>query len=210
MSILGNLKTILDESLHNNDESLFYNDVNKLKMWEEKFTQKYVNGKYYFHETTVPVRTGQNVDSMRIGSDYYKDGSGKYRLLTLIFDFNTSITSEQYSDLLVSPFPIPHKTLVFTRESEEGTIYYYTGEEPYKYMLEPYYQYHCGCDLVTADGISIFDLNNNDDNSNLDYSKLSKQYLNPKKSFFLIYLSSFFLQFITYTSYSFYINFRFN
>ena len=68
--------------------------------------------------------------------------------------------SEQYSDLVVSPFPIPHKTLVFTRESEEGTLYYYNGEEPYKYMLEPYYQYHCGCDLVTGDGISIFDLNN--------------------------------------------------
>lgn len=65
-----------------------------------------------------------------------------------------------YNNLIVSPFPIPDKKVVFTRESEEGTIYYLTGEEPFKYRLEPYYQYHCGCDLVTREGISIFDLDN--------------------------------------------------
>lgn len=65
-----------------------------------------------------------------------------------------------YNNLMVSPFPIPHKTVVYTRESEEGTIFYLTGEEPFKYRIEPYYQYHCGCDLVTREGVSIFDLNN--------------------------------------------------
>ena len=68
--------------------------------------------------------------------------------------------AQYYSNLRVSPFPIPYKTVVFTRESEEGTIYYLTGEEPFKYRIEPYYQYHCGCDLVTREGVSIFDLNN--------------------------------------------------
>lgn len=68
--------------------------------------------------------------------------------------------SQMYNNLMVSPFPIPYKTVVFTRESEEGTIFYLTGEEPFKYRIEPYYQYHCGCDLVTRDGVSIFDLNN--------------------------------------------------
>jgi len=68
--------------------------------------------------------------------------------------------SQTYNNLIVSPFPIPYKTVVFTRESEEGTIFYLTGEEPFKYMIEPYYQFHCGCDLVTREGISIFDLNN--------------------------------------------------
>lgn len=68
--------------------------------------------------------------------------------------------SEQYSNLIVSPFPIPRKKLVFTRESEEGTIYYFNDEEPFKYLLEPYYQYHCGCDLVTREGTSLFNLNN--------------------------------------------------
>ena len=68
--------------------------------------------------------------------------------------------SEQYKDLIVSPFPIPNKTIVFTRESEEGTLYYLKGDEPFKYMLEPYYQYHCGTDLTTRDGISLVNLNN--------------------------------------------------
>ena len=67
--------------------------------------------------------------------------------------------SKYYKDVLVSPFPIPYKTVMFTRESEEGTIYYLTGNEPFKYLLEPYYQYHCGCDLL-GDRTSIFDLNN--------------------------------------------------
>lgn len=73
--------------------------------------------------------------------------------------FNTQYV-EQYKDLIVSPFPIPNKKVVFTRESREGSIYYLTGEEPFKYMLEPFYQYYCGTDLVTREGISIFNLNN--------------------------------------------------
>lgn len=67
--------------------------------------------------------------------------------------------SQYYKDTVVSPFPIPYKTVMFTRKSEEGTIYYLTGGEPYKYMLEPFYQYYCGCDLL-GDRTSIFDLNN--------------------------------------------------
>ena len=63
--------------------------------------------------------------------------------------------------MIVSPFPIPHKRVVFTRESEEGTLYYLDGsQEPFKYMLEPFYQYYCGTDLVTRNGTSIFNLNN--------------------------------------------------
>lgn len=68
--------------------------------------------------------------------------------------------SKFYENLMVSPFPIPHKTVVFTRESEEGTIYYLTGLDPFKYRIEPFYQYLCGTDLVTREGASIFNLNN--------------------------------------------------
>lgn len=68
--------------------------------------------------------------------------------------------SDVYKDIVVSPFPIPHKKIVFTRESQEGTLYYLTGDEPFKYLIEPYYQYYGGTDLTTAEGGSIFDLNN--------------------------------------------------
>lgn len=109
-----------------------------------------VNGNRYFFES---YWLNNNQDGMTESLVSYVD-------IEIMESMLSTLYSEQYSNLIVSPFPIPHKTLVFTRESEEGTIYYLTGEEPFKYMLEPYYQYHCGCDLVSADGISIFDLNN--------------------------------------------------
>ena len=109
-----------------------------------------VNGNKYYFES---YWQNKNEDGMTENLISYIDIEVMESILSTLY-------SEQYSNLIVSPFPIPHKTLVFTRESEEGTIYYLTGEEPFKYMLEPYYQYHCGCDLVTGDGISIFDLNN--------------------------------------------------
>lgn len=82
------------------------------------------------------------------------------------FDFeigelnNTSKLSSYYSKLIVSPYPIPRKQIVFTRESEEGTIYYiYDDGGDYDFLLEPFYQYLCGVDLV-AEESSIFDFNN--------------------------------------------------
>ena len=69
--------------------------------------------------------------------------------------------SQYYSKLMVSPFPIPYKNVVFTRESEEGTIYYLEDDgKPFKYRIEPFYQYYCGCDMVTREGVSLFNLNN--------------------------------------------------
>ena len=68
---------------------------------------------------------------------------------------------DMYSNLVVSPYPVVGKKILFTRHSEEGTIYYlYDDNEPFKYLLEPYYQYHCGVDLKTREGISLFNLNN--------------------------------------------------
>lgn len=67
-----------------------------------------------------------------------------------------------YKNLLISPFPVPGKTILFTRESEEGSIFYIRGDDTEcSYMVNPYFQYHCGVDLQTRDGISIFNLDNN-------------------------------------------------
>lgn len=92
-----------------------------------------------------------------------KDGTTEDIISYMDLSLSETILNTDYADkyrnLLVSPFPIPYKTVVFTRDSEEGTIYYLTGEEPFKYLLEPYYQYHCGCDLL-GDRTSIFDLDN--------------------------------------------------
>lgn len=70
--------------------------------------------------------------------------------------------SNYYKNILVSPFSVPNKKVVFTRDSEEGTIFYLEDDgTECSYMVNPYYQYHCGVDLQSRDGISIFNLDNN-------------------------------------------------
>lgn len=83
-----------------------------------------------------------------------------------IFDFmvQDTVLSTTYADkwgkLIVSPFPVADKKILFTRLAEEGTIYYYSDdEEEFSYLIEPYYQYLNGTDLITDSGISIFNLN---------------------------------------------------
>ena len=74
----------------------------------------------------------------------------------------TSLYSNYYKNILVSPFAVPGKDIVFTRDSEEGTIFYLLDDgTECSYMVNPYYQYHCGVDLQSRDGISIFNLDNN-------------------------------------------------
>lgn len=83
-----------------------------------------------------------------------------------VFDFNvqetilTSTYTDQFGKLIISPFPVADKKVLFTRQAEEGVIYYYQDDgEEFSYLVEPYYQYMNGCDLVTSDGVSIFNLN---------------------------------------------------
>lgn len=65
-----------------------------------------------------------------------------------------------YQKMYVSPFPVAKKKLLFTREAEEGTIYYYLDDGgEFSYLVEPFYNYANGTDLVTSDGVSIFNLN---------------------------------------------------
>ena len=68
--------------------------------------------------------------------------------------------SNYYTKSVVSPFPIPDKTVIFTRDAEEGTLYYLEDDkEEFSYRIDPYYQYQNGTDLVSYDGISIFNMN---------------------------------------------------
>jgi len=82
-----------------------------------------------------------------------------------IFDFRvqdtilTSTYADKWSKLIISPFPVADKPILFTRKAEEGTIYYYTDDgKEFSYLIEPYYQYLNGTDL-TYNGYSIFNLN---------------------------------------------------
>ena len=74
--------------------------------------------------------------------------------------FLASQYSNKYGNMLVSPFPVSGKRTIFTRNGEEGVIYYYDNDkEEFSYLIEPYYQYHNGVDLRTSEGTSIFNLN---------------------------------------------------
>ena len=66
-----------------------------------------------------------------------------------------------YEKLMVSPFPIPNKTLLFTRESEEGTIFYQLDDGlEASYRLSPFYQYWTGVNLESKDKIQLINLDN--------------------------------------------------
>lgn len=71
------------------------------------------------------------------------------------------IYKDYLNNLVVSPFPVPHKEVVFTRDSEDGSLYYYHDEgTPFIFKVDPFYQFKTGCCLLSYDGVYLFDLDN--------------------------------------------------
>lgn len=96
-----------------------------------------------------------------------KNVDGDTNDVLTFFDFEVSESvlisdyENQYGNLIVSSFPIADKLLVFTRDSEEGMLYYYHDDGGvFTYIQEPFYMYFCGVDLKANNDVSIFDLNN--------------------------------------------------
>ena len=82
-----------------------------------------------------------------------------YQLMDLVIsnEYNT-----HYQNVLVSPFPVPNKDILYTRESEDGTIFYLDDDgTECTYLLSPYYQYHTGVSLESLEGIQLVNLENN-------------------------------------------------
>lgn len=82
-------------------------------------------------------------------------------------DISTTDTATQYSQVLCSPMPVRDVETVFTRHSEEGTLYYIkdprisqnTGISP-SYLCNAYTQYKGGVEIKSETGISLFSLDN--------------------------------------------------
>lgn len=83
----------------------------------------------------------------------------------------TSNTEFEYTDVVCSPSPVPNAKTIFTRYTDEGTLYYVKpnyliSEEKGKvmqkamYMCNPYLQYKGGVEITTETGISLFHLDN--------------------------------------------------
>lgn len=131
-------------------------DNNKLTIQEKGFSG-------YEYAQTVTLPTGNYYLEV-----YTKNNNNDADTGNTMMYFNVEVSeltydttlSQYYKDLVVSPYPVPYKKIVFTRESEEGTIYYLENDKSdFSFLLEPFYQYKCGVDL-TAEGSSIFDFNN--------------------------------------------------
>ena len=131
------------------------------------------------HNKLTVIDEGFNGNEIKVedieleGSEYYwevewinKNTDGDDSDITAYLDVGVQDTilsnkySTDYSSMMISPFPVANKTILFTRNAEEGIIYYLQQDkQEFSYLIEPYYIYHNGVDLRTADGISIFNLN---------------------------------------------------
>lgn len=132
-------------------------DSNVLTIIEEGFS-----GKEF--EQTVNLLTGTYRLEIEVQNKNNDADTGNilswfdFEISELTYD---SKLSAYYNKLLVSPYPVPRKNIVFTRECAEGTIYYLENDGgDFHFLLEPFYQYHCGVDLRTSDGIQVFGFNN--------------------------------------------------
>lgn len=70
--------------------------------------------------------------------------------------------ANDYKGMYISSFPIPHKQVLFTRQCNEGTIYYFRddGSNNFAYIQDPFYMYFCGVDIENQVGSSLFSLDN--------------------------------------------------
>ena len=135
---------------------LFELDNNVLTVKERGFTG-------YEFEQTVTLLTGSyhlEVYWKNLNNDADTGNIVSYMDCTVGELTYDNVLAQYYNKILVSPYPVPYKKIVYTRECEEGTLYYLQNDDkPFDFLLEPYYQYKCGVDLVAEDS-SIFDFNN--------------------------------------------------
>jgi len=139
--------------------STLHFEINQNKV---TITDEGYNGREIHEELEIPV-----------GNYYYnvswrnRNTDGETEDVLTFFDFEvqesilTSDLTNKYNNLVVSSFPIIDKSLLFTRKSEEGMLYYWEDDtRPFTYIQEPFYMYFCGVDITASDGISLFNLDN--------------------------------------------------
>lgn len=155
--------TVMDEDESDEDYVPMYGSTltfklnnNVLTVEDTGYTGKAVN----FDVTLEGVSYTYEVEWKNNNPDGEDADITTYVDLTVQDSILASRYASKYGNMIVSPFPVSDKKLIFTRQGEEGILYYYENdEEEFSYLIEPYYQYHNGVDLRTADGISIFNLN---------------------------------------------------
>jgi len=77
-------------------------------------------------------------------------------------DIMSSDTVKDYEKTLCSPMPVPNSRTVFTRHSDEGTLYFVQDplDTNSSFLTNAYNQYKGGVEITTETGISLFNLDN--------------------------------------------------
>ena len=77
-------------------------------------------------------------------------------------DISTTDAVKDYAKALCSPMPVPNSKTLFTRHSDEGTLYFV--QDPFDstptYLTNAYNLYKGGVEITTETGISLFNLDN--------------------------------------------------
>lgn len=77
-------------------------------------------------------------------------------------DILSTDTVKDYEKTLCSPMPVPNSKTMFTRHSDEGTLYFV--QDPLNanssFLTNAYNQYKGGVEITTETGISLFNLDN--------------------------------------------------
>lgn len=93
----------------------------------------------------------------------------------------TNTIQGKYDKIIASPFPLKNKVIQYTREAEDGLIYYYKDDgTPNLYYTEPYNFYKGGVNITTHDGVSLLSNRYKSDpiclTNGLTKLEISKQY----------------------------------
>ena len=110
----------------------------------------------------VPLELEMEIDYNNTRFQRLNDLQGKMQM-RVYEDVSTAESSQEYSKLLCSPMPIPNAKTIFTRHTEDGTLYYVEIPNDYKkpsYLCNAYTQYKGGCEIKSETGISLFNLDN--------------------------------------------------
>ena len=77
-------------------------------------------------------------------------------------DISTSDSVKDYAKTLCSPMPVPNSKTVFTRHTDEGTLYFV--KDPLNanssFLSNAYNQYKGGVEITSETGVSLFNLDN--------------------------------------------------
>jgi len=77
-------------------------------------------------------------------------------------DISASDSVKDYAKTLCSPMPVPNSKTVFTRHTDEGTIYFVKDplDANSTFLTNAYNQYKGGVEITSETGVSLFNLDN--------------------------------------------------